>query len=137
LLSAVPDHAAEPVALTAAELCDRVRITPAVLRDLQEYGLVSPKAVGTDTTYGPGAVRVAEIARDLMGAGLEVRHLRSWRTAAEKEAGLFEQLVLPLVRQRNPQARRQAADTLHRLARLGAELRELMVVHALAEYLEP
>ena len=51
--------------------------------------------------------------------GVEGRHLRAWRQAAEREASLFEQMILPLLRQRNPQARQQAVATLTTLSALG------------------
>jgi len=122
--------------LSAEELCQRAGITAVTLRQLEEFGLVSGRAIGIDTTYGGPALRVAELAHRLLELGLEVRHLRTWRMAAEKEASLFEQLVLPMLRQRNPQARQHAVGTVVELAELGGELRELLVRHALSEYLE-
>lgn len=122
--------------LTAAELCARAEISSNQLTSLVDFGLITGRAVGAETTYGAAALRIAEIAHQLIGQGLEVRHLRAWKMAADKEAGLFEQLVLPLVRQRNPQARQQAVATIAGLAALGGELRELMVTAALADYLD-
>ena len=57
-------------------------------------------------------------------------------TAAEREAGFFEQVVMPMLKQRNPEARRQASETLGELARLGQQLRSAMLRNALRDYLE-
>jgi DNA-binding transcriptional MerR regulator len=132
----VRDPGRSTVQLSATELCERARIPASVLRQLEEYGLLAGRVLGTETTYDAEALRVAELARRLLELGLEVRHLRTWRMNAEKEVSLFEQLVLPLLRQRNPQARQHATDTLHELAELGAELRGLLVETALRTYLD-
>ncbi len=71
-----------------------------------------------------------------MQHGVEGRHLRAWRQAAEREASLFEQMILPLLRQRNPQARQQAVTTLEALSSLGGELRSAIVRSALSQYLD-
>jgi hypothetical protein len=79
------------------------------------------------------ALAVARAAAGFATHGVEARHLRSWRNAADREAGIFEQIVMPLLRQRNPQARRQALDTLTELARLGSDLRAALIDRALRE----
>jgi hypothetical protein len=68
--------------------------------------------------------------------GIEARHLRAWRQSAEREAALFEQLVLPLIRQRNPQSRQQASALLTELARQGGDLRSAILNAALQHHLE-
>jgi len=71
-----------------------------------------------------------------MKFGVEARHLRMYKTAAEREAGFFEQVVMPMLKQRNPEARRQASETLAELALLGQQLRSSMLRNALRDYLE-
>jgi uncharacterized protein (DUF2336 family) len=71
-----------------------------------------------------------------MRYGVEARHLRMYKVAGEREAGFFEQVIMPMLKQRNPQARRQAADTLSELSRLGQSLRAAMLRQALRQYLE-
>jgi hypothetical protein len=57
-----------------------------------------------------------------------------YKTAAEREAGFFEQLVMPMLKQRNPRARRQAVDTLVELGKLGQGLRAAMLRMALKDH---
>jgi hypothetical protein len=59
--------------------------------------------------------------------GLEPRHLRSFRTSAEREIGLVEQVVSPLVRQRNPEARGRADEVTRELASLSVRLHATLV----------
>jgi hypothetical protein len=102
--------------------------------ELKQFGLVSPHAVVAGTPYfDECALAVTRAAAQFAGYGVEVRHLRAWRNAADREAGLFEQIVLPLLRQRNPQARLQAAETLTDLARLGSDLRSALLDQAIRE----
>jgi hypothetical protein len=76
---------------------------------------------------------VARAAAGFARHGVEARHLRAWRNAADREAGLFEQIVLPLLRQRNPQARTQAGATLEELGQLGGDLRAALLRQALRD----
>ena len=131
---AAPEASEEADAFTAEELAAAAGAEAALVSDLKQYGLIAPHAVVAGTPYyDAGAVAVARAAADFARHGVEARHLRIWRNAADREADLFQQVVLPLLRQRNPHARRQAADTLSDLARAGAELRAALVERALRE----
>jgi hypothetical protein len=78
---------------------------------------------------------VAKLAAGFMEHGVEARHLRMYKVAAEREAGVFEQLVMPLLKQRNPNARQQATDRLDELAGLGSKLRDALLRAALQDHL--
>ena len=126
--------ATEPVSLSFDELAKASGLAHAHLRDLESFGLVTGRAVGMVVSYGSEALRVARLAAAFEAHGLEPRHLRMFRTAAEREASLYEQVVLPLVKQRNPQARAQAAAMLSEMSALGGELRRAMLHEALLPY---
>ena len=109
---------------TAAELAAHVHCPEELVKELEEYGIiVAGASVGGVAYFDPEAVTLARIGARFFELGIEPRHLRTWRNAADREASLFEQLVMPLLRQRNPQARRQAAERLTELTVLGADLR--------------
>ena len=65
--------------------------------------------------------------------GVEARHLRAYKGAADREAGLVEQVIMPLIRQRNPEARQAAAQAVEELSHLGGELRAALLRSALAD----
>ncbi len=117
------------------ELCAMASVTPAQLAELEDYGVVSRRG-GAGELYGEDAVEIAAAAGGFLRAGVDARHLRAWRTSVEREAGLYEQLILPVLRQRNPQARAQAAAQLAELDGLGARLRTAMMRATLRQYLE-
>ncbi|PIE34511.1 MAG: MerR family transcriptional regulator [Ilumatobacter coccineus] len=119
------------VTLGRSEFCALVSMTDDELTRLEDYGVITP---GDDHGYDAHAVAIAKPAVAFLRAGIEARHLRQWRTAAEREVSLYEQLIIPRLRHRDPRAREQAQAELRRLDGLGAELRSALTQHALANY---
>ena len=92
--------------LNRDELLEQSGLDEAMLTAMESYGIVSPRQ-GT-THYDGDMLAVAQAAAGLAVFGVEARHLRGFRTAAEREMGLIEQLVVPLRRQRGTDARGRA-----------------------------
>ena len=118
---------------TAAEMAAATGITVADVAELERYGLLAPRSVGGQPEYDEDAMVVARLAAAFAAHGLGPRHLRMYKMAADREADVYEQLVQPLVKQRNPAARRQAAETLAELARLGEAMRGALLRSALRD----
>ena len=113
--------------LTADELCAMAGLSRAQLADLQSYGVVTSQSNRADGPFDEDAVEIATVSKRLLDAGLEPRHLRGWRVAADREVGLLEQLIQPLLRQRNPEARARAVAQLGELELIGGRLRAAMM----------
>ncbi|MFH8635317.1 MerR family transcriptional regulator [Streptomyces lydicus] len=111
-----------------AELLAATDVDEAALADWESYGLIVPHA---DGGYDIEAVTIAKLVADLGRFGLEPRHLRAVKAAAEREAGLVEQVVAPLRRHRNPQTRAHAEATARELATLSVRLHAALVQSAL------
>ncbi|MFJ2055415.1 MerR family transcriptional regulator [Streptomyces sp. NPDC087908] len=111
-----------------AELLAAAEVTEAELIEWEAYGLISETDGGG---YDPEAVTVARLIADLGRFGLEPRHLRSVKAAADREAGLIEQVVAPLRRHRNPQTRAHAEATAQELAAQSVRLHAALVRSAL------
>ena len=122
--------------LTLSELATATGLDEDDLRELEKFGLMSPRRVGSNAYYDEDAMVVANLAAGFMRYGVEARHLRMYKVAGEREASFFEQVVMPMLKQRNPQARRQATETLSELSRLGQSLRAAMLRQALRQYFE-
>ena len=122
------------VSFTLAELADASGLSPADLDELARYGLLAGHTVAGDTFYDGDALVVARSAAAFLRFGIEARHLRMYKVAAEREAGFMEQVVMPLLKQRNPTARQQAADNLGELAGLGEQLRSALLRGALRDH---
>ncbi len=124
------------VSLTLAELSAASGLDDELLKELEKYGLLSGRKVASSTYYDEDALNVAMLAAGFTKYGVEARHLRMYKTAGEREAGFFEQVVMPMLKQRNPQARRQATEALAELAQLGQGLRAAMLRQLLRHYFE-
>ena len=111
-----------------AELLAAAEAEEEQLREWESYGLVGP---ARDGGYDAEAVTVARLVADLGRYGLEPRHLRMVKAAAEREADLVEQVVAPLRRHRNPQTRAHAEATARELATLAVRLHAALVESAL------
>lgn len=123
------------VVLTIDDLTERSGLSAREITELERYGLIAGETDGQVTTYDEEALVVARLAGGFSRYGIEPRHLRMYKVAAEREAGLFEQLISPLLKQRRPAARQQAVEMLEDLAELADDLRAAMVRTALREYL--
>ncbi|MDI9889041.1 MerR family transcriptional regulator [Streptomyces sp. HNM0645] len=111
-----------------AELLAAAEVTEAELDEWESYGLITPSA---ESAYDAESVTVAKLIADLGRFGLEPRHLRAMKAAADREAGLVEQVVAPLRRHRNPQTRAHAEATAKELAALSVRLHSALVQTAL------
>ena len=122
---------------TLEELIEATGLGADDVRDLERFGILVGRKAPGGLFYDDDAVEVGKLAAGFLQFGVEARHLRTYKTAAEREAGFFEQLVTPMLKQRNPKARRQAVDTLTELSRLGQGLRVAMLRQVLKDYLSP
>jgi DNA-binding transcriptional MerR regulator len=112
---------------TRAELAAEVGLDERTLSELESFGLL-PRGGGE---YDDDARRVAEIAAAFSGFGVEARHLRMYKSFAEREAAFLEQVVMPMVNPRHEESRARSREALADLARLGQALRLSMLRAAL------
>ncbi|HVW31308.1 MAG TPA: MerR family transcriptional regulator [Acidimicrobiia bacterium] len=96
--------------------------------ELESFGLLP--AAGPDG-YGAEALRIAETAAGFFSFGVEARHLRMYKTSAEREAAFLGQVVMPMANAKDPKAKDAATEALVELNRLGAALRLSMLRQSL------
>jgi DNA-binding transcriptional MerR regulator len=121
-------EAADPP-LTRRELVEAAGLSEALLTELETFGLV--RRIGRN--YAPEALDVARAAVALTSFGVEARHLRAVRAAAERETSMIESLVAPILRQRGAGARELAGRTARDCAALVLQLHRALVEGTLAE----
>lgn len=126
------DAVGRPATYSRAELLELSRLDEATLKDLEAFHLVAARQVGTQGLFDEHDLAVAEVARGFADAGFDVRHLKSWKISAEREAGLFEQRVLPVLRRRSPESRQESNELLDDLSDLGGRLRAILVARAVS-----
>ncbi|WP_216204962.1 transcriptional regulator FtsR [Amycolatopsis aidingensis] len=112
------------IRLTQEELLAEAGMDAAMLTELEQYGLVRPGAAGF---YDPDAVLVARTVKAMTEFGIEPRHLRAFRASADREVGLLEQIVAPVYRHRDADARARADELVRELAALSVTLHTLLV----------
>jgi DNA-binding transcriptional MerR regulator len=112
--------------LDLGELCERASIAPELARELEDYGLLQPRREGSEKRYPAGDVEIALACAKLSRYGISARHLRAFRTAADRESGLLHQVVAPALRSRNPERREGGVQDLQTLAELAQELSQLL-----------
>lgn len=132
----VTDALDRPQLLSRDDLVALTGVDHDTLQQLEQHGLISVRRVAQQERYDSAACDVAELAARFGRLGIEVRHLRAWRVAAEREVGLFEQRVLPLLRQRNPQVRVEVAALLDELVMLSGRLHGALVADAVRGMVE-
>jgi DNA-binding transcriptional MerR regulator len=123
--------AGEDHELDLGELCERAGIDARLARELEEFGLLAPRTHSGEKRYAELDADIARACGRLAQYGIAPRHLRGFRTAADREAGLIEQIVGPSVRARNPDRRRAGLEDLESLGELAQELGQLLFWRAL------
>ena len=119
--------------LSVGELVERSGATPQLVRELEEYGLLEGRGSGGEKRYPAGDAEVAAVCAQLAAYGIGARNLRAFRTAADRQVSLLDQLVGPSLHTRNPERREAALDDLGSLAELAQELSQLLSWRALRQ----
>jgi DNA-binding transcriptional MerR regulator len=121
-------------ALDLGALCERAGITRDLARELEDFGLLVPRVEGGEKLYAATDADIAAACGRLARYGISARHLRTFRTAADREASLLEALVAPALRARNPERRQEGLRELESLAEAAQELSQLLFWRDVREF---
>jgi len=116
---------ASELRLSRAELISGAVIDDRLLDQLETFGLVRTRAGSAH--YDGEALVIAKTAGELAAFGLEPRHLRAFKTAADREVGLVEQIVSPMQRHRDAGAKARAEEAIQEMAALSVRLHATLV----------
>ena len=105
-----------------------------VVRDLEKHGLIEGIDAGQTVVYDGDALLVARVAARFVEHGFDVRHLRMYLVAAQREAGILEQVLQPLQRKGDGRSRGEARHLLDELADAGAALHDLLLRRSLGPF---
>ena len=112
------------IRLTREELLAETGVDSAMLSELHQYGLIRSGAAGF---YDADSVLIGKTIKSLLAFGIEPRHLRAFRASADREVGLLEQIVAPIYRHRDADAKERADEVVRELAALSVALHTLLV----------
>jgi DNA-binding transcriptional MerR regulator len=124
------DRAGETV-YSIGEIVDETGTDERLVRELEEHGLVRSHKHGAERSYDSIDRDIVRAVVELTRYGVAPRNLRVFRTSAEREAALLEQLLGPALRSRNRERRKEAIETLESLAALVSHLQNLLLVRDL------
>lgn len=116
--------------MSAATGVDRERI-----KELESFGIVCTHGPEGGRYYDGEDYIVLSIVKDFLRHGIEPRHLTMYKHFADRESSFFEALVAPTLRQRNPDARRAATQTLTDLSVTSRKFKQALLRNALREHL--
>ncbi len=113
--------------VTLTELVERSGASPDLVRELDEFGLLAPRTGSGEKRFPETDVEVVTLCARLNQYGLAPRNLRAFRTSADRNAALLEQVVAPALRAKNPERRREGLEDLQSLAEIAQELSALLL----------
>jgi DNA-binding transcriptional MerR regulator len=113
------------------EVVEETGATPDFVRELAEFGLVEPRSESGNPIFDETDVEIVRAANELAKSGVGARNLRLFKTSADREVQLIEALLAPKFASRNPQRRKEATETLERMASVLSELKYALLVRDL------
>jgi DNA-binding transcriptional MerR regulator len=119
--------------LSAEQLLMETDAEPQFVRELHEYGLLEPRDRTSERPYTRADAEIVMLCQRLARYGVAARHLRAFRSAVGREAGLLEQILAPSLRSPNPERREAGLQELETLAELTSQLAHLLLVRDLRE----
>jgi DNA-binding transcriptional MerR regulator len=113
------------------EVTEETHAEPKLVRELEEYGVVRGEQRGGVRYYDETEREIVRAVAELARYGVGGRNLRAFRSSADREASLLQQILAPALRSRNPQRRKEALEALENLAAVTSNLRHLLLVRDL------
>jgi DNA-binding transcriptional MerR regulator len=137
-VSAVEEIATPPTGLHMSmdELASATGVERDRIKDLEGFGILCSHGMNGDKYYDGDDFVTLSIVKDFFKFGIEPRHLTMYRHFAEREASFFEGIVMPVLRQRNPDARRTATESLGELSAISRKFKQALLRTNLRPYLQ-
>ena len=115
----------------APDLLEQTGAEARLVQELEDFGIVRGELRGNTRYYDDTEREIVRAVTELARYGVAGRNLRVFRTSAEREAQLLQQILAPALRSRNPERRKEAIDALENLAAVASHLKHLLLVHDL------
>ena len=114
-----------------ADVLDDTGADAKLVRELEDFGVIKGERREGDVWYDDTEREVVRAARELARFGVGGRNLRVFRTSADRESALLEQILAPSLRSRNPERRKEAVEALENLAAIASHMKYLLLVRDL------
>jgi len=113
------------------DVVDETGAEPRLVAELEDYGIVKGELRGAERYYDETEREIVRAVTELSRYGVAGRNLRVFKTSAERESALLQQILAPGLRSRNPERRKEAVEALENLAAVASHLKHLLLVREL------
>jgi DNA-binding transcriptional MerR regulator len=116
---------------TLDDVIEETGADPRLVAELEDYGIIKGDARGGTKYYDETEREIVRAVSELARYGVAGRNLRVFKTSAERESALLQQILAPGLRSRNPERRKEAVEALENLAAVASHLKHLLLVRDL------
>jgi DNA-binding transcriptional MerR regulator len=113
------------------EVLEDTGADPSLVKELEDYGVIKAERRDGELLYDDTEREIVRAVTELKRFGVGGRNLRVFRTSADREAALLEQILAPALRSRNPERRKEAVEALENLAAIASHLKHLLLIRDL------
>jgi hypothetical protein len=113
------------------DVVDETGAEPRLVKELEDFGIVKGEVRSGTTYYDETEREIVRAVTELARYGVAGRNLRVFKTSAERESALLQQILAPSLRSRNPERRKEAIEALENLAAVASHLKHLLLVRDL------
>jgi DNA-binding transcriptional MerR regulator len=113
------------------EVVEETRADPRLVTELEDYGVIKGEVRAGTKYYDETEREIVRAVTELARYGVGGRNLRAFRTSADREAALLQQILAPALRSRNAQRRKEALEALENLAAVTTHLKHLLLIRDL------
>jgi DNA-binding transcriptional MerR regulator len=117
--------------LTLEDVVEETRADPKLVQELEEYGVIKGEIRAGVRYYDETEREIVRAVTELARYGVGGRNLRAFRTSADREAALLQQILAPALRSRNAERRKEAVEALENLAAVTTHLKHLLLIRDL------
>jgi DNA-binding transcriptional MerR regulator len=115
------------------DVVEETRADPALVKELQEYGVIKGEVRAGTQYFDETEREIVRAVTELARYGVGGRNLRVFRSSADREAALLQQILAPALRSRNPERRKEAIEALENLAAVASHLKHLLLIRDLRQ----
>jgi DNA-binding transcriptional MerR regulator len=110
------------------EVLDETGADQSLVKELEDYGVIKGEKHDGEMLYDDTEREIVRATAELKRFGVGGRNLRVFRTSADRESALLEQILAPALRSRNPERRKEAVEALENLAAIASHLKHLLLI---------
>jgi DNA-binding transcriptional MerR regulator len=119
------------------DVVEDTRAEPRLVAELEEYGVIKGEMRAGTKYYDETEREIVRAVTELARYGVGGRNLRAFRTSADREAALLQQILAPALRSRNSERRKEAVEALENLAAVTTHLKHLLLIRDLRKIVGP